>query len=203
MIKPELKLESLSIGSLKKVQLKVLSGEIICLSGPSGSGKSRLLRAIADIEPHSGNIALGDKEQEEMAGHQWRRQVMLVSAQSAWWYETVGEHFNQPMGQALKMLGFPEEATKWQVSRLSSGERQRLALIRALSYAPQVLLMDEPTANLDADTTSKVEAWLMAEISKHQYPVIWVAHSHEQIQRVASRHFEIQGSCLVERELSQ
>ncbi|WP_444887282.1 ABC transporter ATP-binding protein [Microbulbifer sp. JMSA008] len=203
MIKPELKLESLSIGPLKKVKIKVLAGEIICLSGPSGSGKSRLLRAIADIEPHDGDISFDDKSQKEIAGHQWRRQVMLVPAQSAWWYETVGEHFNQPMGQALKTLGFPEEATKWQVSRLSSGEKQRLALIRALSYTPQALLLDEPTANLDADTTSKVETWLMDEISKHQYPVIWVAHNREQIQRVASRHIEIQGSCLVERELSK
>ncbi|WP_444924098.1 ATP-binding cassette domain-containing protein [Microbulbifer sp. DLAB2-AF] len=203
MIKPELKLESLSIGPLKKVQLKVLAGEIICLSGPSGSGKSRLLRAIADIEPHDGDISFDDKSQKGMTGHQWRRQIMLVPAQSAWWYETVGKHFNQPMGQALKILGFPEEATEWQVSRLSSGEKQRLALIRALSYAPQVLLLDEPTANLDADTTRKVEIWLMDEISKYQYPVIWVAHNREQIQRVASRHIEIKGSNLIEREISQ
>ncbi len=200
---PQLKLEKLNIGPLKKVRLEIQPGEIICLSGSSGSGKSRLLRAIADIEPHSGDISLDDIDQKEMPGHQWRRQVMLVPAQSAWWYETVGEHFNQPMEKALKTLGFPEEATEWQVSRLSSGEKQRLALIRALSYAPQALLLDEPTANLDPDTTSKVEAWLMDEISKHQYPVIWVAHNREQIQRVATRHFEIKGSRLIEREISQ
>ncbi|WP_444920143.1 ATP-binding cassette domain-containing protein [Microbulbifer sp. CnH-101-G] len=200
---PQLKLEKLNIGPLKKVRLEIQPGEIICLSGSSGSGKSRLLRAIADIEPHSGDISLDDIDQKEMSGHQWRRQVMLAPAQSAWWYETVGEHFNQTMGKALNTLGFPEEATEWQVSQLSSGEKQRLALIRALSYAPQALLLDEPTANLDANTTSKVEAWLIAEISKHQYPVIWVAHSKEQIQRVASRHFEIKGSNLIEREISQ
>jgi ABC-type iron transport system FetAB ATPase subunit len=199
----KLHIENLSNDLLQKVDLAIAPGEVVCLSGPSGSGKSRLLRAIADVDPHNGQISLGNNLQEAMSGHQWRRQVMLVPAQSAWWYETVGEHFNQPMGQALKILGFPDEATEWQVSRLSSGEKQRLALIRALSYTPQALLLDEPTANLDADTTSKVETWLMDEISKHQYPVIWVAHNREQIQRVASRHIEIQGSCLVERELSK
>ncbi|WP_444899740.1 ATP-binding cassette domain-containing protein [Microbulbifer sp. VAAC004] len=199
----KLHIEKLSNDLLQKVDLAIAPGEVVCLSGPSGSGKSRLLRAIADVDPHNGQISLGNNLQEAMSGHQWRRQVMLVPAQSAWWYETVGEHFNQPMEQALKILGFPEEATKWQVSRLSSGEKQRLALIRALSYTPQALLLDEPTANLDADTTSKVETWLMGEINKHQYPVIWVAHNREQIQRVASRHIEIQGSCLVERELSK
>ncbi|USD21020.1 ATP-binding cassette domain-containing protein [Microbulbifer variabilis] len=199
----KLHIENLSNDLLQKVDLAIAPGEVVCLSGPSGSGKSRLLRAIADVDPHNGQISLGNNLQEAMPGHQWRRQVMLVPAQSAWWYETVGEHFNQPMGQTLKILGFPEEATKWQVSRLSSGEKQRLALIRALSYTPQALLLDEPTANLDADTTSKVEAWLKDEISKQQYPVIWVAHNREQIQRVASRHIEIQGSCLVERELSK
>ncbi|WP_444910590.1 ABC transporter ATP-binding protein [Microbulbifer sp. TRSA005] len=199
----KLHIENLSNDLLQKVDLAIAPGEVVCLSGPSGSGKSRLLRAIADVDPHNGQISLGNNLQEAMSGHQWRRQVMLVPAQSAWWYETVGEHFNQPMGQALKILGFPDEATEWQVSRLSSGEKQRLALIRALSYTPQALLLDEPTANLDADTTSKVETWLMDEISKHQYPVIWVAHNREQIQRVASRNIEIQGSYLVERELSK
>ncbi|WP_445356586.1 ATP-binding cassette domain-containing protein [Microbulbifer sp. ANSA002] len=199
----KLHIENLSNDLLQKVDLAIAPGEVVCLSGPSGSGKSRLLRAIADVDPHNGQISLGNNLQEAMSGHQWRRQVMLVPAQSAWWYETVGEHFNQPMGQALKILGFPDEATEWQVSRLSSGEKQRLALIRALSYTPQALLLDEPTANLDADTARKVETWLMDEISKHQYPVIWVAHNREQIQGVASRHIEIQGSCLVERELSK
>ncbi|WHI51779.1 ATP-binding cassette domain-containing protein [Microbulbifer sp. MLAF003] len=200
---PQLKLETLSIGSLEKIALDVPPGEVICLSGSSGSGKSRLLRAVADIEPHNGKISLDDKEQNKIPGHQWRRQVMLVPAQSAWWYETVGEHFNKPMDEALKVFGFPAEATGWQVSRLSSGEKQRLALIRALSYEPSALLLDEPTANLDVETTNKVEKWLLAKIQKHQYPVIWVAHSKEQIQRVGSRHFEIQGSHLVEREISQ
>ncbi len=88
-----LRLDNLSIGTLNGVEFSVDPGEIVCLSGPSGSGKTRLLRAAADLEPHGGEVWLGEQAQSRMAGHRWRRQVMLVPAESQWWEERVGDHF--------------------------------------------------------------------------------------------------------------
>ncbi|WP_323845539.1 ABC transporter ATP-binding protein [Microbulbifer magnicolonia] len=197
----DLTLDKVSAGTMENVGLTVAAGEIVCLSGPSGAGKSRLLRAIADLEPHGGTVRLGDMEQVSVPGHRWRRAVMMVPTESAWWFGSVGEHLHKPMPEALRALGFNEDTTDWSIDRLSSGERQRLALVRALSREPQALLLDEPTANLDEKTSRHVEKWLQSVIREHQCPVLWVAHDKEQIRRVAKRHFHIEGSQLVEREL--
>lgn len=122
---------------------------------------------------------------------------MMVPADSQWWFETVGEHF--PDGRevdGLAEFGFPEETMGWTVDRLSSGERQRLALLRAMAREPSVLLLDEPTANLDGAMTEVVERWLMQAIRKRGAPVLWVAHDNDQIHRVADRHYRISGSNL-------
>ncbi|MDW7745043.1 ATP-binding cassette domain-containing protein [Halomonas sp.] len=193
-----LHLERLTVGELAGVSLTLAPGEIHCLSGSSGSGKSRLLRAVADLEPHGGEVWLGDIDQASLPAHAWRAQVMLVPAESHWWADRVGEHMAKAAPADLEALGFTAEVLEWQVARLSSGEKQRLALLRAISRAPSALLLDEPTANLDEVTTRRVEAWLMARIRERGWPVIWVAHDPGQIQRVADRHWRIDGTKLVE-----
>lgn len=193
---PALQLERVSIGALVDIDLVVAAGEIVCLSGPSGSGKSRLLRAVADLEPHEGRVRLGEREQPAVPAHVWRRSVMLVPAESQWWHERVGEHFARPMPEALAELGFEPGVADWSVSRLSSGEKQRLALIRALSFDPDALLLDEPTANLDADSAERVEAWLKRLVVDRRMPALWVAHDRAQIERVGARHFRIAGERL-------
>ncbi|KXS51379.1 ABC-type dipeptide/oligopeptide/nickel transport system ATPase subunit [Marinobacter persicus] len=193
----DLRLEEVSVGSLENVGLDVGAGEVVCLSGPSGSGKSRLLRAVADLEPHQGRVFLGDTEQASVPAHHWRKQVMLVPADSQWWFDEVGAHFPEACRQQVpEALGFAPEVMHWTISRLSSGERQRLALWRALALEPSALLLDEPTANLDHDLSLAVEEWLLAEIRTRQMPVLWVAHDRAQIQRVADRHLHIVGNTL-------
>lgn len=190
-------LEKLSVGTLDNVSLRVPGGQVVCLSGPSGSGKSRLLRAVADLEPHDGSVSLGGTGQFDLPGHTWRSRVILVSADSQWWFDEVGGHFPDEAKAGLPTaLGFPPDVMAWSVSRLSSGERQRLALWRALALEPAALLLDEPTANLDNDSTEAMEAWLLDEIRRRQIAVLWVAHDPAQIRRVADAHYRIQGTML-------
>lgn len=190
-------LENLSVGTLSNVSLTVPAGQIVCLSGPSGSGKSRLLRAVADLEPHGGRVSLGDTAQLDVPAHQWRSRVVMVPADSQWWFDEVAGHFPDDAGSRLpSALGFPPEVMGWSVSRLSSGERQRLALWRALSLRPESLLLDEPTANLDGGSTQAIETWLLDEIRSRQIAVLWVAHDPGQIHRVADAHYRILGNTL-------
>ncbi|SFR63755.1 ABC transporter [Marinobacter daqiaonensis] len=195
-----LRLENVTIGELEQVSLTIASAEVVCLSGISGSGKSRLLRAVADLEDHGGRVFLGDIEQSQIAAHEWRRRVMLVPSESQWWSERVGDHFpDKAEVSGLSELGFDRQVMAWSVSRLSSGEKQRLALLRALAAAPQALLLDEPTANLDPETTETVERWLGSEIRERNMPVIWVAHDAGQIRRLADRAFYLNGHVLEAR----
>jgi len=190
-------LESVSVGALSDVSLSVPCGQVVCLSGASGSGKSRLLRAVADLEPHGGRISLAGTGQLDMPAHQWRSRVVMVPADSQWWFDDVGAHFPANTGESLPAaLGLPPESMAWSVGRLSSGERQRLALWRALSLEPQALLLDEPTANLDDETTKAIETWLLEEIRQRQLATLWVAHDAAQIQRVANAHYRIHGARL-------
>lgn len=198
-----LRLDNVAIGGLAEVSLAIEPGEIGCLSGASGSGKSRLLRAVADLEPHAGEVWLGERAQSGTPGHAWRRQVMLVPAESHWWAERVGEHFTQePEAAELEALGLAPDALSWQVGRLSTGEKQRLGLLRAVSREPCALLLDEPTANLDDATSQRVEGWLTARIRSQGWPTLWVAHDRGQIARVASRHWRIAGGRLEEVEVA-
>ncbi|SFR47463.1 ABC transporter [Marinobacter gudaonensis] len=193
----DLVLDNLGVGTLSPVSLTVPGGQVVCLSGPSGSGKSRLLRGVADLEPHDGRVFLGDTAQLDVPAHQWRSRVVMVPADSQWWFDEVGGHFPDAAKAGLpSALGFSAEVMSWSVSRLSSGERQRLALWRALSLQPEALLLDEPTANLDNDSTRTVEAWLLDEIRKRKIAVLWVAHDPGQIHRAADAHYRIHGTSL-------
>ncbi len=161
------------------------------LTGPSGSGKTLLLRAIADLDPHRGEVLLDEQPQSGIPASQWRRQVAYVPAESHWWSDRVGDHFPSDAKCDFKAVGFGPQVLDWQVDRLSSGERQRLALVRALSGHPRVLLLDEPTANLDPENRGRVERVIADYQQRHQASALWVTHDAEQRNRVAQRHFEI------------
>ncbi len=170
------------------VSVKLRMQERVVVTGPSGSGKSLFLRALADLDPNEGEVLLDSVSRQDFTPAQWRRTVGLLPAESHWWAPTVGEHF-APLenNQLFPQLGFASEVMDWSVARLSSGERQRLALLRVLANRPRVLLLDEPTANLDKTNVRRVETLIRTYVEDNGACVLWVSHSKSQARRVADR----------------
>ena len=97
-------------------------------------------------------------------------------------------------------MGFGQDVLDWEVQRLSSGERQRLALARALAYAPSALLLDEPSANLDGPNTERIEALVRHWRAHTGGCALWVSHDAEQRARVASASYPIHAGTLGARD---
>jgi ABC-type iron transport system FetAB ATPase subunit len=178
---------------------EVGTGECVGLSGPSGSGKTLLLRALCDLDTSEGQVSLNGVDVNAVSAHEWRRKVGFLPADSHWWHDTVGEHFRDAaIEQRLDALGFAADVLSWSVERLSSGERQRLALLRLLTGSPEALLLDEPTTHLDDDNRGYVESAVESYRSAENVPVLWVAHDRAQLHRVCSRAFRISDGKLEE-----
>ncbi len=111
----------------------------------------------------------------------------------------MGAHFAdwsaaEPLVEAL---GLPAACRDWPVARLSTGERQRLALVRALVQRPQVLLLDEPTGGLDETARDAVEALIAGRLAEGA-AALWVTHDAEQARRLAKRCLRVEGGRVTE-----
>jgi putative ABC transport system ATP-binding protein len=191
-----LRVERLRICHLGPLSLTLDAQEIVILQGPSGAGKTLLLRALADLDPNTGHVRLNGEAREEIPAVQWRLKVALLPSESYWWFGSVGEHFPSVESAHWAALGFDEAVLAWPVTRLSSGERQRLALLRLLANRPSVLLLDEPTANLDRDNALRVEALVRHYLAEKQAAALWVSHDAAQVQRIASRVLSLENGSL-------
>ena len=181
------------------VHLQVQAGECVSLMGHSGAGKSVFLRMVADLDPHGGDAALAGEACSAMPAPHWRRHVTYVAADSGWWEETVAPHFaaDYDFAAMLPAVGISAEAGAWPVARLSTGERQRMALLRALRPGVRVLLLDEPTSGLDPDSIERVEGLLRSHLA-HGGAIVMVTHDQRQADRMAQRQFRIENGQITE-----
>ncbi len=184
---------------LNITSLQIKRGEILALVGPSGAGKSTLLRQLAFLEPIStGKLHFAG----QLVNNQWpdlgtRRRVTMVFQRPQLLRRSVRENVAyglQLRGQkkeamvtaVLDQLGLlPLAAAK--AKNLSGGEMQRVALARTLVLKPDVLLLDEPTANLDPYNIKLIES-IIAEVNKKEgTTIVIVTHNVFQARRLADR----------------
>ena len=180
-----LSLQNVSFLNCGPYSFTLSKGECVGIRGPSGIGKTQLF-------PSTGDILLNGCSKDSVAPAIWRSKVTMLPTDSVWWYDDVGSHFPTLLqkkflkGMCAK-LGLPEEIIHWQVSRLSTGEKQRLALVRSLQIKPAVLLLDEPTSALDGVNTQLVENLLSRLCTNEKLSLVWVSHDAEQLSRVSDR----------------
>ncbi|MFQ5959183.1 MAG: ATP-binding cassette domain-containing protein [Alphaproteobacteria bacterium] len=189
-----LRVRNLVVHGLAAIDLDIDAGECLALTGPSGSGKSLVLRALADLDPNDGRVALDGRARETIPAPAWRRQVAYLAAEPGWWGDVVGDHFpdRAALAELLPGLGLSESLLDQRVAETSTGERQRLALARVLLNDPRVLLLDEPTAALDEAAARSVEA-VLAERLRGGAAILLVTHDPARGARLAARRLRIAG----------
>lgn len=187
-------LQRLQVGP---IDFDLATGTCVSITGPSGAGKSLLLRMIADLDPHVGDCTLDGRACSAMPAPAWRRLVTYVAAESGWWLPQVAAHFPPAtdFGALFGTLGIPAEAARWPVTRLSTGERQRLALLRAIAQDPRILLLDEPTSGLDTESMIRVES-LLTDRLRSGTGILMVTHDAAQAMRMGTRHLVLRNGTL-------
>ena len=171
------------------------AGQCLAISGPSGSGKSLLLRLLCDLDPGTGTVELDGTPRAAVSGPAWRAKVIYQPAEAGWWDPTAATHFKpeqmERVPALMRRLGLAPEKLHTEVRLLSTGERQRMALIRSLACQPRVLLLDEPTAALDPASTSAVQQLLQEEL-ENGLALVLVTHSEAQAQLLGHRRLRME-----------
>jgi ABC-type iron transport system FetAB ATPase subunit len=182
-----LRVDRLQVAGLPPLSFEVPDGECLAVEGASGAGKTLLLRAIADLDAAGGDVTLDGEERRELPPQEWRRRVRYCAAEAAWWCDTPRECLapaHPRIDRLLQSLDLDASLLDRPVAMLSTGERQRLALVRALLDEPKVLLLDEPTGALDPQSTALTEELIRFQLlSGHS--VLLVSHDKAQVERLA------------------
>ena len=182
-------------------KLKIAAGETLAIVGPTGSGKSTLLKLLAGLAPpDSGSIIVDDRSMiEPTSRDELRRRIAWMPQNPLMLRGSVLRNVEYPLQfreqrdpaaslstakSALARFGLIELASQ-SARTLSGGQTQLTALARALAVAPALLLVDEPTANLDPARTALVERELTAEKQAGRTTVVWATHNLFQARRTA------------------
>jgi ABC-type iron transport system FetAB ATPase subunit len=153
---------------------------------------------IADLDPCSGEVWLDGRERAGFTPPDWRRHVAYSAAEPGWWHPGLAAHFPNPAAARAMapLLGLDPALLDTEIVRLSTGERQRMALIRTLAMSPPVLLLDEPTGALDAGATALVEAMLRTRLATG-VAILLVTHDPALAGRMGDRQLHMDRRRLV------
>jgi iron(III) transport system ATP-binding protein len=190
--------------TVDSVELSVEQGEFICLLGPSGCGKTTTLRMIAGlIEPDAGEVRVGGKvlsSPRSVIRPERRNMGMIFQSYAVWPHMTV----RQNIGYGLKMRKVPPAERQQRIeavlqatklaglgerypAELSGGQQQRVALARALTSKPDILLLDEPLSNLDANLRTDMRLEIRRLHEEFRTTSIYVTHDQVEAMTMADR----------------
>ena len=189
--------------TLKNINLRIEQGEVLALIGPTGAGKTTLLRLINLLDtPSSGKILFNgvDTATSEKTKLEIRRRMAFVLqkpivfnlsvydniACGLRWRRTERSQLRKKVSDILERVGLTAYRDR-NARTLSGGEVQRVAIARAIAIEPEVLLLDEPTANLDPVSASRIEELIADIIKRETITVIVATHDMLQGQRLADR----------------
>ncbi|WP_054690690.1 ABC transporter ATP-binding protein [Fructilactobacillus florum] len=169
--------------------------EIVTITGPSGSGKSTFVRLLASLlEPTSGTITFDDQDIETLDPIAYRRRVSYAVQQPTLFGKTVRENLAFPYQlrkkpfdeqhavKALQTVDLGASDLDREITSLSGGEKQRVALLRNVMFVPEVLIMDEVTTGLDSDSKGSVHKMIDYFNDRHQLSVIMITHDEEELK---------------------
>ncbi len=188
------------VRAVDRVSFEVNRGEFFALLGPSGSGKTTLLRIIAGLEtPGDGSVYIGGRDVTRMPPYA-RGIGMVFQDFLLFPHKTVGENIAFPLKMQRASPQKKQEQLRWVLSlvrmegyedryphQLSGGQKQRVALARGLVSRPDILLLDEPLANLDRELRKEMEVEMRRFQAEIDIPFISVTHSQEEALTLSTR----------------
>ena len=211
---------SASVGSqylLKDISFEIAKTELICLIGASGAGKTSLLRLLNRLsEPSAGTIYLEGQDYRSIPVIQLRQQIVLVQQESKLLGMTVKEALAYPLSlRGLERLQIQQRILYWSDQlhipqewlertevQLSVGQRQTVAIARALVTQPKILLLDEPTSALDAGRASQLLQVLTNLAAAGETTIIMVNHQLELAQAFCQRLLYLQQGQLIQDSIN-
>lgn len=190
--------------ALDDVNVQIGKGEFVSIVGPSGAGKSTLIRLlIAEEKPDTGKILIAERDITKLTPRElpyYRRKVgvvfqdfKLLPAKTVWENiafalevsDVANEDIHERVPKILTLVGLVDKGENYP-HELSGGEKQRVAIARAMIHSPRILIADEPTGNLDPETTHEIIE-LLERINRSGTTVLLATHNKEVVDNLKRR----------------